>query len=268
MTTPFRFGLVAMPQAADSWLDLARRVEALGFDALLVPDNLAATAPMLACTAAAGVTQRLHVGPYVLAAPLRNPGLVAAEAATLHALSGGRVELGLGAGRPDSAREAEQLGVPFGSPGERMAHLERTIAAVRVRTPDTPLTVAASGPRMLALAGRTADVVALGASPYAGPDELARMARIVTDAAGGREVALNVNLSAVGDDIPPWLEQRMGVTVDKLVAAGSFAHLRGTPREMADSLERRRAATGLSYLCAGADNSERLAPVVELLHGR
>jgi probable F420-dependent oxidoreductase len=268
MTTPFRFGLVGLPQDGPGWLAQAKRVEELGFDALLVPDNLAATAAMPACTAAAVVTERLHVGPYVVATPLRNPGLVAADAAALDLLSGGRLEMGLGAGRPDSAREAEQLGVPFGSPGERVAHLERTIRAVRERTPGTALTVAASGPRMLALAGRTADVVALGASPYAGAQELARMARVVTDAASGREVVLNLNLSAVGDDIPPWLEQRMGITLAKLEAAGSQSLLRGTPREMADTLQRRRDATGISYICAGVFNAERLAPVVELLHGR
>lgn len=268
MTTPFRFGLVGMPQDGPGWLDHARRVEELGFDALLVPDNLDATASMPACTAAAVVTKRLRVGPYVIATPLRSPGLLAAEAATLDLLSGGRLEMGLGAGRPDSAGEAERLGIPFGSPGERMAHLERAVAAVRERSPGTTVTVAASGPRMLALAGRTADVVALGASPYADEQEVARMARIVTEAAAGREVTLNVNLSAVGDDVPPWLEQRMGITVDELERAGSQSLLRGTPQQMADTLQRRRDATGVSYVCAGTFAAERLAPVVELLHGR
>ena len=97
---------------------------------------------------------------------------------------------------------------------------------------------------------------------------MARLAGIVTRAAAGRSVELNVNLSAVGDDVPPWLEKRMGVTVEKLVVAGSLAYLRGTPQEMADTLRRRRAATGVSYICAGVDNAERLAPVVELLHGQ
>jgi alkanesulfonate monooxygenase SsuD/methylene tetrahydromethanopterin reductase-like flavin-dependent oxidoreductase (luciferase family) len=194
---------------------------------------------------------------------------VAAEAATLDLLSEGRLELGLGAGRPDSRSEAERLGLPFGTPSERIARLEATISAVRDRLPQARLTIAASGPRMLALAGRTADVVALGASPFADEAELARLGRIVTDAAGARadEVTLNQNLSAVGDSIPPWLEQRMGLTMTRLVEANSASLLTGTPPEMADTLRRRRDVTGISYICAGADNAERLAPVVELLRG-
>lgn len=270
MTMPFRFGLVAMPQPGSDWLGLARRVEALGFDSLLVPDNLAGTSPVAACAAAAAVTAHLTIGPYVIATPLRNPGLVASDAAALHQLTGGRVEMGLGAGRPDSRAEAEQLGIRFGTPAERVTHLERTIDAVRQRTPETPVTVAASGPRMLALAGRRADNVALGASPFADEAELARLGRLVLDAAGERasRVRLNVNLTAVGDDVPPWLEHRMGVTAEKLVSAGSATFLRGTPEEMAETLLRRRDATGISYVCASADNGERLAPVVDLLRGR
>jgi alkanesulfonate monooxygenase SsuD/methylene tetrahydromethanopterin reductase-like flavin-dependent oxidoreductase (luciferase family) len=269
-TTPFRFGLVAMPRPGMDWLELSRRVEDLGFDSLLVPDNLDGTAPVVANASSAAVTTQLTVGPYVIATPLRSPGLVAADAAALHQLSGGRDEMGLGAGRPDSQAEAERLGIPFGTPADRMAHLQQTITAVRARTPDVRITVAASGPRMLALAGRTADVVALGASPFADEAEIARMGRVVTDAAkgAGRQVVLNTNLSVVGDDIPAWLEERMGLTVDKLLAAGAASHLRGTPAEMAETLQRRREITGVSYVCAGVDNADRLAPVVELLKGR
>jgi alkanesulfonate monooxygenase SsuD/methylene tetrahydromethanopterin reductase-like flavin-dependent oxidoreductase (luciferase family) len=267
---PFRFGLVAMPRPGTDWLATVRHVEALGFDSLLVPDNLDAVAPVAASAAAAAVSERLGVGPYVIATPLRSPGLVAADAAALHLLSGGRVEMGLGAGRPDSKAEAERLGIPFGTPAERMAHLAQTITAVRERTPDVRVTVAASGPRMLALAGRTADVVALGASPFADEAEVARMGRVVTEAAAedGREVVLNTNLSTVGDDVPAWLQERMGLTVEKLLANGAASYLRGTPDEMAETLRRRREVTGVSYVCAGVDNAERLAPVVELLRGQ
>jgi alkanesulfonate monooxygenase SsuD/methylene tetrahydromethanopterin reductase-like flavin-dependent oxidoreductase (luciferase family) len=123
---------------------------------------------------------------------------------------------------------------------------------------------------MLALAGRTADVVALGVSPFADEAEVARMSRVVTEAAAedGREVVLNTNLSTVGDDIPAWLQERMGLTVEKLLANGAASYLRGTPDEMAETLRRRREVTGVSYVCAGVDNAERLAPVVELLRGQ
>jgi alkanesulfonate monooxygenase SsuD/methylene tetrahydromethanopterin reductase-like flavin-dependent oxidoreductase (luciferase family) len=225
---------------------------------------------MLACAAAASVTSRLCVGPYVLATPWRTPGLVASEAASLAMLADGRVEVGLGAGRPDAEAEAGELGVPFGTPAERVARLEATIAAVRKLLPDASLTVAASGPRMLELAGRTADVVALGASPYADEAALAGMAAVVARGAGDRtdRVRLNLNLTAVGDELPPWFAQRMGVTMGKLRSANAVGLLTGTPQEMRDTLERRREVTGISYICAGADNAERLAPVVELLAGR
>lgn len=269
-TTPFRFGLVGMPRSGPEWTELARRVEDLGFDSLLVPDNLGATSAVVACTAAASVTTTLVVGPYVLATPLRTPGLVAADAAALHTLTGGRVELGLGAGRPDAEREAAELELPFGSPGARVRHLERTIEAVRERTPDLPVTVAAAGPRMLALAGRTADVVALGTPPFADEDAVAAMAATVLDAArdSDREVVLNVNLVAVGDRVPPWLEQRMGLTMGALREARAATVLGGDADEMVDTLERRRATTGVSYVCAGADHADVLAPVVQRLRGR
>jgi alkanesulfonate monooxygenase SsuD/methylene tetrahydromethanopterin reductase-like flavin-dependent oxidoreductase (luciferase family) len=266
-TTPLRFGLVALPRDAASWRETSRRVERLGFDSLLVPDNLHATGATLACTAAATATTTLTVGPYVVATPLRTPGLVAAEAAGLHQLAGGRVEFGVGAGRPDAAEEARQLGLDFGTPVARIAHLERTIEAVRERTPEVRITVAASGPRTLALAGRTADVVALGASPYASVDELARMADAVLGAAGDRadSVLLNLNLSAVGDEVPLWMAQKMGITVQRLVEADSASYLRGSPDDMAQTLVDRRERTGISYVCAGVDHAEDLAPVVELL---
>lgn len=89
-STPFRFGLVGMPRSGPAWTELARRVEGLGFHSLLVPDNLAGTSAVVACTVAATVTTSLVVGPYVLATPLRTPGLVAADAASLHTLTGGR----------------------------------------------------------------------------------------------------------------------------------------------------------------------------------
>ncbi|HET9647699.1 MAG TPA: LLM class flavin-dependent oxidoreductase, partial [Microlunatus sp.] len=97
---PFRFGLVAgRTGGARQWAELSRRAEALGFDTLLVPDVVGGPAPMIAAAAAAAATTNLRVGSYVLVAAFRRPRMLAWEASTLHQLSGGRFELGLGAGR-------------------------------------------------------------------------------------------------------------------------------------------------------------------------
>ena len=107
-------------------------LEQLGFSTLLCPDGTGTFAPFQALSAAAAATSTLRLGTYVLASPLRTPGEIAWETASLDVLSGGRFELGLGAGRPDAERDA-RLGVPFGRPGERIRRIEQTLQAVRAR---------------------------------------------------------------------------------------------------------------------------------------
>ena len=99
---PFRFGVVAaQARSGEEWAEKARRVESLGYATLVIPDNIQYTlAPLLALAAAAAATHTLRVGTYVLANDYRNPVMLAKEAATLDLLSGGRFELGIGAGRP------------------------------------------------------------------------------------------------------------------------------------------------------------------------
>src|SRR5215467_13732785 len=110
---PFRFGVVsAFAPSGEHWLATARRVESLGFATLVIPDNLRHTlAPMPALAAAAAATQTLRIGTYVLANDYRNPLMLAKEAATLDLLSGGRLELGVGAGRPTAEADNRMLGV-------------------------------------------------------------------------------------------------------------------------------------------------------------
>src|ERR1700761_5675740 len=102
----FRFGVVAgrAPTGA-AWADLARRSEQLGYDVLLVPDTLHTYEPFAALAAAAAVTTTLRVGTYVLSAPNRAPGLTAWAAESLQAISDGRLELGVGGGRPGAERD-------------------------------------------------------------------------------------------------------------------------------------------------------------------
>lgn len=283
----FRFGAVAgFGRNGQEWAATAQRAEQLGFSTLLCPDGTGMLAPFQALSAAAAATSTLRLGSYVLAAPLRTPGAVAWETASLDVLSGGRFELGLGAGRPDAARDAGRLGVPFGAPAERVSRVEQTLAAVRsryagsdeapghdavrgVQRPRPPVLLAGTGPRMMRLAARKADSLALGLPPQSTDDDLAatsaQLRAIAADAFDRLE--LNVNIALVGDDIPPQAGAWLGADPGDLIRAGSITVLTGSPRQMADTLLRRRDRSGVSYISVNAMFAGAFAPVVELLAG-
>jgi probable F420-dependent oxidoreductase len=119
----------AEPADLESWLALARRLEAAGFDALLMgdhPGNGASPWPALGCAAA--VTRSLRLGTYVVQAGVREPMHVAADAATLNLLAPGRVVLGIGAGH--TPREWTDIGRERPSPPERAGRLAEFAEAV------------------------------------------------------------------------------------------------------------------------------------------
>jgi probable F420-dependent oxidoreductase len=112
----------AEPGDLDSWLELARRLEAAGFRSLLAGDHPGSGAsPWPALGSAAAVTRTLTLGTYVVQAGVREPMHVAADAATLDILAPGRVLLGLGAGH--TPREWEDLGSQRPAPAERAGRL-------------------------------------------------------------------------------------------------------------------------------------------------
>ncbi|KAB8189357.1 LLM class flavin-dependent oxidoreductase [Nonomuraea phyllanthi] len=253
---PFRFGAVAGHATdAAAWTGLARRAESLGYATLLVPDTLRTLSPFAAAAVAATATTTLRVGTFVLSAPNRTPESVAWETATLHTLTDGRFELGLGAGRPGAEEDAAALGVEFGTPGRRVERLARTIDAVK----DVRVLVAASGPRLLRLAARKADTVALGVPPRYTEDQVAAKLDELYELAGDRfhDLELSMNLAAAGGEPPSWLS----------VPPGGTGVLTGTPDEMADTLRRRRDRLGVSYVSVNAQYLDAFAPVVERLAG-
>src|SRR3954466_952198 len=127
MSRSFRFGVnLVTPASAEEWRAKCRRAEELGYDVILVPDHLGMVAPFPALVAAATVTERPRLGTFVLNAGFWNPALLAREVATTDALTGGRLELGLGTGYVQA--EHDTAGLPYGSPGERVDHLVRTVA--------------------------------------------------------------------------------------------------------------------------------------------
>ena len=285
MSREFRFGAVAaFARSGREWAATARRVEELGFSTLLCPDTTGTLAPFAALSAAAAATSTLRLGTYVLAAPLRTPAAVAWETASLDVLSDGRFELGVGAGRPGSEQDAARLGVPFGRAGERIAQMEATLAAVRARySGEDPaaqrdavrgiqrfqpsILMAGTGPRMLALAAEHADSLAIGLPPLSTDDDLDAKVRELREIAGERfdGLELNVNIALVGEDVPPHAASWFGADPKEPFRIGAITALRGTPREMADTLLRRRDRTGVSYVSVNAMFAEQFAPVIELL---
>lgn len=270
---PFRFG-VTNGAVADmaSWVTAARDAEALGYATFLLPDTTSTPAPLPALAAAAAVTTTLHLGTWVLCDPLHNARQLVWEADSLQQLCGGRFELGIGAGRPGAEQDAARLGVPFGTPGERVTRLGESIALIRERLPQTPLMVAASGPRLLALAGRGADIVAFGWAPTTTMAQARDKVDLVRAAAEGRPaddgpVELAAGLIAVGDGPAPWLA-RMGVSVADLVEQDAVTVVTGSTDEMCDALERRRESYGVTYVTVPASAVHDFAPVVERLTGR
>ena len=294
---PFRFGVIAAwARSGREWQDKARRVESLGYATLVMPDNLQrtlATIPALAMAAA--VTRTLRLGTYVLPNDFRNPVLLAKDLGTLDMLSDGRLEIGLGAGRADSAAENAMLGVPFGTGGERVARLseavgllkdvfkgdavthsghfysatEAAVSPLPVQKPRPPLLIAGSGRQLLTLAAREADIVAFGFSPDANESVAAERIGWVRDAAGPRfgDIELNTNLMAVGDQVPRWIAITMGVTARDLAERGSIAAVSGDVEQMCDQLRGRRERLGISYLLVSDDLMDAFAPVVERLAG-
>ena len=278
---PFRFGLVAAPRGTgEQWAATGRRALDRGFGTLLAPDGLGLHAPLPALALVAGAVPGLRVGPFVLAAPMRPPQVAAWEGHSMTVLTGGRFEFGIGTGRPDARAEVERVGRPWGSGADRLEQVRETVAALRALDEGesagspathaaggrTPVLIAASGPRALALAAAEADIVTLAAPPTAPRAEVVRMAGQVRAQAGPRDLELSMNVFVVGDEVPPWAARMLGDPAT--LPDDTLARLRGTPRAMADELRRRRDELGVSYVAVGEAFADTFAPVTELLAGR
>ena len=118
MTKPFRFGVQSFnAESGQDWADKAQKAEALGFSTLHLADHLLGPGPALEATNhpvqniaaipamayAAAVTKTINIGCRVFCIDYHNPVVLIKSAMTIDLLSGGRLELGLGAGCPAAA---------------------------------------------------------------------------------------------------------------------------------------------------------------------
>ncbi len=258
----FRFGASGEGNkyegGARRFLRLAQTAEDYGYDTFAIPDHLGnQVGPLAALGALSQATSSIRLATSVLANGFRHPAVLAKEATTIDVLSGGRLELGLGAGWLRS--EYESAGIDFGSAGARVRRLDETLTILdgllRGQTvdfdgefysvhglegsprprqgPRPPIAVGAGGPRMLALAAKHADIISI--APRATPDGKIRLSDMTMErtcervdrvrrAAGARFGQIELNWTIAGIVVT---EDRVGAAemVRKALADGYPPHV-------------------------------------------
>lgn len=255
--------------------------ERLGYDGASLYDVLGAPGPecWTALTALTRATSKLVAVPLVLSAPYRHPAVVAKMAATLDALSGGRIILGLGAGGSDD--DATAFGMRWPSAGERVAALGEAVEVMRMlwrgggsfagrwyqlrdapgypgasRPEGPPILIGGHGPDLLRTAARHADLCNVGfdlsADDWHGLRhrlaDHARQAGRRPDSLGlthNATVLLGADEADVARQVSAWARRR-GLTED--AARSRLRHsLHGTPSQVCGQLRALEAA-GVSWV--------------------
>ena len=263
------------PQLGASYADqlaVAQRAEECGFDGFFRSDHYLTmggpglpgpTDSWVTLGALAVQTSRIRLGTLVSSATFRHPGILAISVAQVDAMSGGRVELGLGTGWYEAEHRA--YGVPFPPLRERFDRLAEQLEIITglwsapgsftfrgghydlydspalpkpVQSPHPPIIVGGKGKRRTTeLAARFADEYNVG---FSTPDDVrecyaavaAACAKVDRDGAGRAPLVLSVALTVVCGRTDAEVRRRAeaaGTTVERLSAAG----LVGTPGEVA-----------------------------------
>jgi probable F420-dependent oxidoreductase len=301
---PFRFGVTTRGAASrEEWIRKARAIEDAGYATLVVPDHFDCTfSPIAALLSAADATHWLRIGSFVFANDFRYPAVLAKEAATLDVLSGGRFELGLGAG--GNGEEFEQAGLVFAPPGTRLSRLEEAIRILKgffsddpvtfagkcytikdlpglpkpVQRPYPPLLIGGSGKRLLALAAREADIIGVHCTddPEEQTEEaLARRVAWIRHKAGERFEHVELNLLILHVEVTPEPYRR----VEALIQQKGWTNmpvervldmpyvLIGSVDHITEKLQKIRERYSVSYLVVFERYSNAFAPVVARLSG-
>jgi probable F420-dependent oxidoreductase len=292
-----RFGVTNWSaETGTVWRDDARRFEQLGYDMWWVPDHVGMFDPFAALVAAAGATERMRVGTYVLNVEFWNPLLLARAAATAHIVTDGRLVLGIGAGH--AKVEFDQAGLAYPSGGRRVDRLAACVPALRrllageaVDDPflglagaatglapvDPPVLVGGNGDRVLQVAGQHADMVGLvGFTSGTGQvhtnlshwswDGLAERLAYAQAAADGRrrlEVEILVQRAAVSDDPASALADFVTAGMTEAQFDSPFL-LVGTEAQIAEKLHRLNEL-GVDGVTVFAKDADALAPVMSHL---
>ncbi|SEF28307.1 probable F420-dependent oxidoreductase, MSMEG_2516 family [Amycolatopsis pretoriensis] len=274
---PFRFGVALVaPGSRAEWVAKCRQAEDLGYDVVGVVDHLGRVAPVPALLLAAEATERVRLNTYVLNASFHNPVLLARDLSGLDDFTGGRVEVGIGAGY--ARAEFEATGIEWGTAGQRFERLVNAVTELERAyegRPRPPLLLGGRGDRMLTFAAQHADTIAFtGTAPgaaegrlaLAGPDAIAERVAFAKRALGGRDAELNllIHFIRVTDDRRSALETAHQLVphlgADELGALPTVVI--GSAEAAAEQLLRTRETLGVSYFTVIEEDLTRLAPVI------
>ena len=292
-------------RSAAHWREVAQRAEALGYDTLLMPDHITdQLAPVAALTAIADATTTLRVGSFVFDNDYRNPVMLAKEATTLDLLSDGRLEFGIGAGW--NTRDYRQLGIPYDTPKVRVDRMEEAITLIkrlwteekvthegafyRVRDatvlprptqrPHPPVMIGGGGPRMLRIAAREAQIVAI--APTLNPKGGPKLRTITVGSVAQRnatlrrskrfsQIELNVivydaQVTDAARSLRYALTARLKAGLTAIVDTPFFMY--GSRSSLVEDLLARRERLGISYIALPGRAMRAFGPVVAALKGK
>jgi probable F420-dependent oxidoreductase len=298
----FRFGYqVTATDGGDATRAEVQRAEAAGFDVVHASDHVGSGwAPLSLLLAMAETTTRIRVGTLVLNNDFHHPVHLAREVAAIDHLSGGRVELGLGAGH--AFTEYRSIGMQFDPPAVRKARMAESVEILRrlldgeevtfagqhyelegARTmralqQHLPILVGVNGRAALGHAARHADIIGLtmlGRTLEDGqrhvarwePDRIDRTVAFVRDAAAARETPLELNAliqAVVVTDDRDRAAARVAERIAGLTPADALVApflAIGTHDEIAEHLLACRERWGISYF--SVRSIDAFAPVME-----
>jgi probable F420-dependent oxidoreductase len=306
----FRFGVMAgSAPTGQAWAELARKVEDLGYDTLVVADHITdQLAPTPALAVAAAATERLRIGSLVYGVDFRHPAYLAKEAATLDVLSGGRFELGIGAGWMD--QDYDGPGITRDGAGVRIARMVEAIGVLRglwsgepfdhagatwtirglkgtpkpVQAGGIPVLSGGGGTKVLEASARHADIVSVNPNVGAGRFDAAAWASIAAAATDEKLTTVRAAAGARYADLEIcFLNFFTVVTDDAAGAAEKVGGMMGMPAEavmaspntlvgsvdaLVDEITMRRERWDGSYMVVRQDAVDAFAPVVARLAGR
>ncbi|UYM07705.1 LLM class flavin-dependent oxidoreductase [Solicola gregarius] len=250
MTKPIELSVIAMPTGQPQWTALARRCEAIGARALLVPDHPGSgPSPYVALAAAAATTSTLRLSSYVSNAGVRHPLLLAGDVATLDVVSDGRAELAIGAGhtpaewqmigrdRPESRERVREFIRVAGAARALLAGESVDGASVGARSDlrldepvriqqSVPMLVGGGNPDLLDWAGSNADAVGLSGLGRTLPDGHRHTVRWSTARIDAQTGRVRDAAATAGVPTPPIeaLVQYVRETSDRAAAAAEIAN--------------------------------------------